>query len=89
MGEFTNEEKERITQLYGNDFADATPDDYKLIARWEQAKAESAAKFEMENSLIREELEARKKLMLDQTQHALDTVNELKIAALERLKAVE
>lgn len=89
MGEFTNEEKERITQLYGNDFADATPDDYKLIARWERAKAESDAEFEMKNSLIREELEARKKLMLDQTQHAFDAVNELKIAALERLKAVE
>ena len=89
MGEFTNEEKERITQLYGNDFADATPDDFKLIARWEAWKARNDAKFEAENSILREEMETRKTLFLDQTKHALEAIDELKIAALERLKAVE
>lgn len=38
--DFTNEEKERINQLYGNDFKDIQPDDAFLIARWEQFKAQ-------------------------------------------------
>ena len=33
--QFTKAEKERLNQLYGKDFEGVTPDDVKLIARWE------------------------------------------------------
>ena len=44
--DFTIEEKERINQLYGHDFEGATPDDIKLICRWEQASAKSDTVFQ-------------------------------------------
>lgn len=37
--EFTKGEKERLNQLYGNDFKDIKPEDAKLIARWEVRSA--------------------------------------------------
>ena len=48
MDEFTNEEKHRIDLLYGEDFKseDFTPDDVKLIQRWEKWKAEQDAELQ-------------------------------------------
>ena len=37
--DFTNEEKERINAIYGNDFKDLDPEDVQLVIRWEKAKA--------------------------------------------------
>ena len=89
MDEFTNDEKNRITELYGNDFADATPDDFQLIKRWETAKARLDAENSERNTILREEMEARIEMFQDQTRHAMNALDELKEAALSRLKAVE
>ena len=58
--DFTNEEKERITQLYGNDFKDITPDDAQLIGRWESWKALNQAEYQAKMEAIK--LEAQQKL---------------------------
>ena len=57
--DFTKAEKERINQLYGNDFKDIKPDDALLIARWEQFKAENDANFNEMTRAIQEETRAR------------------------------
>ena len=47
MDEFTKDELHRIDLLYGEDFKseDFTPDDVKLIQRWEKWKAEQDAEL--------------------------------------------
>lgn len=89
MDEFTTEEKERINVLYGSDFADTTPDDIKLIQRWEKARAEIDAQFKTENELLQTEFEEKIRIVSAQVEHAMNALDELKEAALARLKAVE
>ena len=71
--EFTNEEKEHINQLYGNDFKDVTPDDVSLIRRWERFNALNDAEFQAKQETIATESAARIK--------ALDS----KVKQLERI----
>ena len=57
MDEFTNEEKHRIDLLYGQDFdaKDMTPDDVKLIQRWEKWKAEQNAELQARIEAVKNE----------------------------------
>lgn len=84
--DFTNEEKERINQLYGNDFADITPDDAQLIARWESWKAtqesEHMAKLQAFETEAQAKVEDSKRL----SDKAMENLEELKNAALARLE---
>lgn len=86
---FTNSEKERINQLYGNDFADITPDDALLIARWESAKATAQALYSEQTRLMQEESELRKKQCAEQHEIAMQNLNTQLEMAKARLKAVE
>ena len=83
---FTNDEKERINQLYGNDFEGITPDDAQLIARWENAKATVDAGFQAKQEALQTETQAR----IEQTQalyeQAMTNLQELHDAALARLE---
>ena len=86
--DFTQEEKERINQLYGNDFADITPDDATLIARWEAYKAVNDDKHAAEIEAIKAESDAR--LVEIQEQYAIARANlkelhDLAVARFERL----
>ena len=60
MDEFTNAEKHRIDLLYGEDFdaKDMTPDDVKLIQRWEKFKAEQDAELQARLEAVKAESEA-------------------------------
>ena len=58
--EFTNEEKDRINKLYGNDFkGELTPDDVKLIANWEHYKIENDMEYQLKIK-EQDEIAARK-----------------------------
>ena len=87
--EFTNAEKERINQLYGNDFEGITPDDAQLIARWEQYKAESEQANKAEIEALKAETEARLQSIREQHEIAVNTLYELRDKAYERLERVE
>lgn len=87
--EFTNAEKEKINQLYGNDFEGITPDDAQLIARWEQYKAESKQASRAQNEALRAESEARLQSIREQHEIAVNTLYELRDKAYERLERVE
>ena len=58
LEDFTNEEKERINQLYGNDFAETTYDDIQLIIRWEYSKGVHDGANSEEARLMREKTQA-------------------------------
>lgn len=89
MDEFTTEEKERINALYGSDFADATPDDFKLIRRWESFNAKREAEHNAKMEIMQNESAEKLRLATQQALYAMETLDELKEAALARLKAVE
>lgn len=89
MDEFTIEERDRINILYGTEFTDATPDDVKLIQRWEEYRAKTDAEFEARNDMLKAELEEKTRIATQQALYAMETLDELKEAALARLKAVE
>ena len=89
MDEFTTEERERINLLYGTDFKDATPDDFKLIQRWEAYRAKTDAEFKAKNEMLKAELEEKTRIASQQALYAMETLDNLKEAALARLKAVE
>lgn len=61
MDEFTNEEKHRIDVLYGEDFKseDFTPDDVKLIQRWESVKAKHDEKVQAQIEIMKQESEQK------------------------------
>lgn len=86
--EFTNEEKERINQLYGNDFADITPDDALLIGRWEAWKATEDEKHKAEMESMRELSETRINASREEHELAMNNLEELHRLAVERFKAV-
>lgn len=86
--EFTNEEKERINQLYGNDFKDITPDDASLIGRWEAWKAvqenEHRAKIAQYEAEANAKMENSKRIA-DKAMEDLETLKNVALARLERL----
>lgn len=86
--EFTNAEKERINELYGNDFLDITPGDAPLIAKWERFKAVNA-----DEHLVKTEAlitESRESLLQAEKQaaFAMETLELCRDEALARLEAV-
>ena len=87
--DFTNEQKQRIDYLYGNDFEGITPDDAKLIAQWEQAKAVNNAEFQAKMSAIEAETQAKMENSREMHEQAMSNLREMHQAAMERLKAVE
>lgn len=89
MDEFTVAEKDRINLLYGTDFADITPDDVTLIARFERWKAVNEAKFQAEIELKQQESQARIEATQAQHEQAMSNLRELQQAALERLERIE
>ena len=58
LSEFTNEEKERIDTIYGNDFKDVSPEDVRLIARYEASKAYEKGVQDEQAQAAREAAEA-------------------------------
>lgn len=85
--DFTNEEKERITQLYGNDFADITPEDAQLIGRWEAWKATTEASYQAQMQSIREQTETivtETRSLYEQAKSNLETLQNAALARLER-----
>ena len=87
--DFTNAEKERINQLYGNDFEGITPEDASLIGRWEAWKAVNDAEFQAKVTAI--EAESKAKLEQSEALHrkAKTNLEELRDAALARLEAID
>ena len=87
--DFTNEEQERINQLYGTDFADIKPEDAQLIARWESWKATQ----ESEHKAKTEAMEAEARAKVEQSKRIADeaiaNLEELKNTALARLERLE
>ena len=87
--EFTKAEKQRINQLYGNDFADIQPEDAKLIGRWEVYNAT------MQNQIkdMQTEIKIQSDEQLRESKNALDTamsnLERIKDLAVIKLKAVE
>lgn len=59
MDEFTQAEKARIDELYGNDFAGITPADIPLIQKYEQFKTVNEARFKAEIEAMQKEAEAK------------------------------
>ena len=85
--DFTNEEKERITQLYGNDFADITPEDAQLIGRWEAWKATTEASYQAQMQSIKEQTETivtETRSLYEQAKSTLETLQNAALARLER-----
>ena len=89
MDEFTVAEKDRINLLYGTDFADITPEDVQLIARFERVKAVGAAKFQAEMELMQQESQAKIETTQALHEQAMANLQELQQAALERLERIE
>lgn len=87
--DFTNEQKQRIDYLYGNDFKDITPEDALLIAQWEQAKAINEAEFQAKMSAIEAETQARIEAANEHAAQAMGNLKELHDKALERLERIE
>ena len=85
--DFTNEEKERITQLYGSDFADITPEDAQLIGRWEAWKATTEASYQAQMQSIKEQTETivtETRSLYEQAKSNLETLQNAALARLER-----
>lgn len=87
--DFTNEQKQRIDYLYGNDFKDITPEDALLIAQWEQAKAINDAEFQAKMRAIEVETQARIEGANERAAQAMGNLQELHARALERLERIE
>ena len=87
--DFTNEEKERINQLYGNDFEGITPEDAALIGRWEAWKATNESEHQAKLEAIKAETEAKLENARRESEQAMSNLEELKNAALARLAVFE
>lgn len=84
MGDFTNEEKERINQIYGNDFKNMSPDDVQLVIRWERAKAELETLQSESMRVLYQESIARQEQSIERHETAMDTLTALCNAAHEK-----
>lgn len=82
--DFTNEEKDRINQLYGNDFKDIKPEDAPLIARWESWKATQEDEHKAKIEALRAESAARLESITQESNLAMKTLQELRDAAVAR-----
>ena len=87
--EFTNEEKERINALYGNDFEGVTPEDAKLICRWEAWKATEQARNEIEMEEIKKQTDAKVNEMKRQSDDAFKLLSDLRDMAVKRFERLE
>lgn len=84
MDEFTKEEIDRINLLYGTDFKDVTPDDVKLIQRWEQYATKNNEEMQAKFDLLKEENDERIKQARSLHTKAMKNLNELVKAAKAR-----
>ena len=84
--EFTQAEKERINQLYGNDFEGITPDDALLIGRWESWKALNEDEHKAKIEAIKAESDLKLEQSKTEFQQAIDNLRELHDRAVERLE---
>lgn len=84
--DFTNEEKERISQLYGNDFEGITPEDGALIGRWEAWKALEDGKYKAEMEAIKQRTEAKIADMRAKSDEAREVLKELRDKANQRFE---
>ena len=89
MDEFTNEEKNRIDELYATDFKDIKPDDVKLIARFERFMAKQEDEHNQRIEIMKKESEARTKACEAEKKQALANLKELHDAAIARLESLE
>lgn len=89
MDEFTKEEQQRINVLYGTDFKDATPDDFKLISRWERYKAVNDEKYQLEKQALEQVTQAKIELLTEKEKTAIDVLKTKKAIALARLEQVK
>lgn len=87
--EFTNEEKERINQLYGTDFKDITPDDALLIGRWEAWKATQESEHRAKIEALKTESDIKAQYAQEEHEKAMNDLQELYDAALKRLEMIE
>ena len=87
--EFTNEEKERINQLYGNDFKDIKPEDGLLIARWEQHNAEVQAKYSAEMKALQDVADEKVRQSRETAELARANLKEMHDAAMARYARFE
>lgn len=88
MDEFTKEEQQRINVLYGTDFKDATPDDFKLISRWERYKAVTDEKYQLEKQAIEQVTQAKIELATEKEKAAIDVLKAKADTARARLEQV-
>ena len=86
--DFTNEEKDRISRLYGNDFKDIKPEDAQLIARWESWKATQEDEHRAKIEALEAESAARLEAAQQQAEYAMQTLKELRDAAVARYERV-
>ena len=87
--DFTNAEKERINQLYGNDFEGITPEDASLIGRWEAWKATNDAEYQAKIAILQTEAQAKLEQSESLYRQAKSNLEELRDAALARLEAID
>lgn len=88
MDEFTNEEKQRIDYLYGNDFKDITPNDALLIARFEVCKAKQDEEHKAIIAAIQAETEMKLANAKIEHERAMNNLETLKDEALKRLEVL-
>ena len=84
MDEFTNAEKERINQIYGNDFQNLEPGDINLISRWERAKAIQEEEFKAKTDALKSEADEKTRLARETAEEARAYVRELRDMAVSR-----
>ena len=87
--DFTNEEKERINYLYGNDFKDITPEDAQLIGRWEAWKATEDARYKAELKALQDEADLKMENATALYKQARNNLTELRDKALARFDKLE
>lgn len=89
LAQFSNVEKERINQLYGNDFEGITPNDAILIARWERAKAIEESEHAARMQAIKAESQANLEQSRAFFDKAMENLNAQHEAAMKRLEAFD
>ena len=87
--DFTNKEKERINVLYGNDFEGITPEDAKLLCRWEAWKATEQVRNEIEAEEIKKQTVAKVDELKTQSQEAMSLLADLRDIAVRRFERLE
>lgn len=87
--DFTNEEKERINQLYGNDFKDIKPEDAELIGRWEAWKAVNASEHQAKIEAIKAQADQKLEQNKAEFDKAMENLNSLHDIALKRFEVMK